>query len=114
MITVNQSANVQVNLEHDGNHIYFNNPVTKGSIDSLARIIKLKNNELQRIKKNPLVNYIKPNPLYLHITTDGGDFIEALRAVDLIKSSKIPIYTVAEGHVSSAGTIMAVVGKNVL
>jgi ATP-dependent protease ClpP protease subunit len=51
------------------------------------------------------------HPLYLHITTHGGDLFASLLLADKIQHSAIPIYTVIEGYAMSGGTIMSVVGK---
>ena len=50
-------------------------------------------------------------PLYLHITSYGGCLLSCFRAIDAIKRSEIPIYTVVDGHAASAASLMGVVGK---
>jgi ATP-dependent protease ClpP protease subunit len=54
---------------------------------------------------------IVPKPLYIHITSYGGDLFAGFMAYDNIKNSNIPIYTVAEGYTVSAGSIMFMAGK---
>lgn len=99
------------NVYTDENRIYFKDSVNEATINSLIKIINNKNKELRKMHENPLVNSIEPNPLYLHITSYGGCVFSALRAIDAIRNSKIPIYTVIDGHAASAGTLMSVVGQ---
>ena len=94
----------------EDNHIYFKSSVTNKSISELITIINKKNKEIQELKKKPLVENIIPKPLYLHITSFGGSLLAGFRAVDVIKRSAIPIYTIVDGHAASAGTLMSVVG----
>lgn len=94
----------------DGNHIYFNCCVDDGSVGELIKIINEKNFEFKLIRSHELVKDIEPNPVYLHINSDGGEIFPALWAVDVIKSSLVPIYTIVNGRTASAGTIMSIVG----
>jgi ATP-dependent protease ClpP protease subunit len=52
-----------------------------------------------------------PKPIYLHITTNGGDLLAGFFGFDRIRSSRIPIYTIIEGSVASAGSILSIAGK---
>ena len=52
-----------------------------------------------------------PKPIYLHITTRGGDLLAGFFAFDKIRNSKVPIHTIIEGSVASAGSIMSIAGK---
>lgn len=94
----------------EGNHIYFNCCVDDSSIGELIKIINEKNFEFKLIRSHELVKDIEPNPVYLHINSDGGEIFPALWAVDVIKSSLVPIYTIVNGRTASAGTIMSIVG----
>jgi ATP-dependent protease ClpP protease subunit len=94
----------------DGNHIYFNCCVDDSSIGELIKIINEKNFEFKLIRSHELVKDIEPNPVYLHINSDGGEIFPALWAVDVIKSSLVPIYTIVNGRTASAGTIISIVG----
>lgn len=93
------------------NKIYFRGKVSESSVDRLITILEEKNKEfLEYIKDSDLFETITPAPLYLHITSFGGCLFSGFRAVDAIKRSKIPIYTVIDGHAASAATLMSVVG----
>lgn len=52
-----------------------------------------------------------PKPIYLHITTNGGDLLAGFFGFDRIRSSKIPINTIIEGSVASAGSILSIAGE---
>ena len=53
-----------------------------------------------------------PKPIYLHITTNGGDLLAGFFGYDKIKNSKIPINTIIEGCVASAGSLLSMAGQN--
>lgn len=94
-----------------GNAIYFQTKVSQTSVSSLIDIINSKNKEFNDLKKDSSVLLIKPNPIYLYITSYGGCLFSGFRAVDAIKRSAIPIYTVIDGYAASAATLMSVVGE---
>lgn len=93
------------------NRIYFRASVSGNSIDKLIKIINEENYKLKVLRDDIFIKEIVPNPLYLHITSYGGSLMACYRAVDCIKRSIIPIYTVVDGHAASAATLMAVVGR---
>jgi len=90
------------------NHIYFNDDITAESMFSL-------NKELRQLESRLLalsVLYGMPvQPIILHITTHGGCIHSAFTTVDCISSLKTPVYTVAEGFVASAGTLLTLAGE---
>jgi ATP-dependent protease ClpP protease subunit len=96
---------------HLDNHIYFTCGVTVIAINKLSKLIHALNNEYSCIKANSdsFAN-MTPKPLYLHITSTGGDLLSGLRAVDMIKNSHIPIHTVVEGYAISAASLMYLAG----
>lgn len=94
-----------------GNKIYFTGPVSDKSINALAQLIELKNQEFGMLAGSGLLKCAEPKPILLCIHSGGGDAIAGLRAVDMIQSSKIPIYTIATGVAASAAAFMLVAGK---
>lgn len=48
-------------------------------------------------------------PIYIHISSQGGYIYNALSVVDAIKRCRVPIYSVVEGSVASAGTFISMV-----
>lgn len=94
----------------EGNHIYFRDKVTFETIGKLINLID-EANSLYEENKNISCGFLIPKPIYLHICSPGGVLIAGLMAYDYIRSSNIPIYTVAEGEAVSAGSIMFMAGK---
>ena len=94
------------------NHIYFKTDVTKESIDKLATEIDNLNSKMNNISKKSLLGTFTPKPIYLHITTNGGDLLAGFFGYDKIKGSKHPINTIIEGCVASAGSLLAMAGQN--
>lgn len=93
------------------NHIYYRTDVTIENVDLLLKLIREYKDTVHAIKSDPYcANYI-PLPLYLHITSYGGDLYAGFLAYDYIKSSQLEIITIAEGYVASAGTLITVAGK---
>lgn len=89
------------------NHVYFNSDVTSDSMFALNR--ELRNVE-HRQQLLAMTAGCEPGPIYLHLTTDGGTIHDAFSAVDCIQSLKVPVYTVVDGFVASAGTLISLAG----
>lgn len=84
------------------NHIHFNGDVTQSSMFRLAKELRTVATALkvQAITIQPL------QPIWLHVTTDGGLIYAALSIVDCIRTLGVPVYSVVDGYVASAGTII--------
>jgi len=93
------------------NHIYFKTDVTKESIEKLATEIDNLNSKLSNLERKSSMGKFTPKPIYLHITTNGGDLLAGFFGFDRIRSSKIPIKTIIEGSVASAGSILSIAGE---
>lgn len=93
------------------NHIYFKTDVTRESIDRLSQEIDHLNHKLANLQRKATMGTFTPKPIYLHITTNGGDLLAGFLAYDKVKASKIPIHTVIEGSVASAGSLMSIAGQ---
>lgn len=106
MNTLGGKKNTDKKLERDCNHIYFYCEVDRESIYDLSVLIKESEEEniLTSLKLN-----IPEIPIYLHINSLGGSVFDALNAIDIIKSCKIPIHSIIEGSTASAGTLISVV-----
>lgn len=98
-------------ISSEDNHIYFKSSVTEASISKLTRLITTLNNNFENLKMMTKLATLIPKPIYLHLTTNGGDAFEGMAAADAIKNSKLPIHTIIEGKVCSAGTFMSVCGQ---
>ena len=90
----------------DNNDLYFYNEVNNESVLML-------NKTLSDLTRQLLIAQItfdlQETPhIKLHINSDGGEVFGALSIVDRIQSSKVPIYSYAEGLVASASTLISV------
>jgi ATP-dependent protease ClpP protease subunit len=94
------------------NHIFFKTDVNEESIDKLSQEIDNLNYKLRNMTNKAQFGTFTPKPIILHITTRGGDLLAGFFAFDKIRNSKIPIHTVIEGSVASAGSIMSIAGKH--
>lgn len=94
------------------NHIYFKTDVTKETIDKLSTEIDSLNHKMKTMETKSNLGTFKPKPIYLHITTNGGDLLAGFFGYDKIKNSRIPINTIIEGCVASAGSLLSMAGQN--
>lgn len=109
--TDNSLYNGAAGVYSKDNHIYYKSKVDKGSIEELIDLLDDKNEEYAELKKHKLVKSLTPSPIYLHISSYGGDLLMGFKAVDAIERSKVPVHTIVDGPVASAASLMAVVGK---
>jgi ATP-dependent Clp protease protease subunit len=93
-------------IERDNNHIYFHSEVDRDSIFELCAFIREAEEEciLTSLKLN-----IDKVPIYIHINSFGGSIFSAFNAIDVIKSCKVPVYSIIEGSTASAGTLISVI-----
>jgi len=94
----------------DHNHIYFRCEVTMERVNKLCNLIDEYNREQDALKAEFTSAIIIPKPIYLHITSMGGDLLGGFLAYDYIRNSKIPVYTVSEGYTVSSGANMFMAG----
>jgi ATP-dependent Clp protease protease subunit len=90
----------------DNNELYFYNEVNNESVLMLNKTL----NDLTRQLLIAQITFdLQETPhIKLHINSDGGEVFGALSIVDRIKSSKVPVYSYAEGLVASASTLISV------
>lgn len=93
-------------IERDCNHIYFHCEVNRDTIFDLCNLIK--ESEEENILTSHKMN-IDPIPIYLHISSFGGSIYAGFTAIDIIKACKVPIYSIIDGAVASAGTLISVI-----
>lgn len=94
------------NIYCDSNHIYFNNDINDQTSFNLCRELR----NMKRKLNNIFNTYETKNkiPIYLHLTTNGGCVHSALNIIDCIQTLKYPVYSIVEGYVASAGTLISV------
>jgi len=87
------------------NHVFFNDEINNESAFAL-------NKELRQVEAKmkilALTQGMTPGPIYLHLTTDGGSIHAAFSIVDCIQSLSVPVYSVVDGFVASAGTLISI------
>jgi ATP-dependent protease ClpP protease subunit len=89
------------------NHVYFNDDITEDTAFHLNR-------ELLSVKARLTMlagaygSLVGTVPIYLHMTTNGGGIHAAFSVVDCIQSLGVPVYTVVDGFVASAGTLITI------
>ncbi len=95
-------------IHRDGNHVYYYSEVSRDSAYQLNMLLKEAEEEslIQSLR-----NHIPPIPIYLHINSYGGEIYAALAVIDVIQSSRVPVYTICEGAIASAGTLISVCGN---
>ena len=100
-------ATKTITKEH--NHIYFHSEVSRDTIFELIALIRKA--EIENIVMAHNLSSPDAIPIYLHISSYGGVVFDALTAIDVINSCKVPVHTIIEGATASAGTLISVVGK---
>ena len=92
----------------ESNRIYFNDDITNDSISELNSNLRVLDQKLFTLKhKFRLKEKI---PIYLFLTTNGGSVYASLSAIDCINQLKCPVYTIVDGFVASAGTLISLAG----
>jgi len=95
------------NIYSFNNHIYFSDNITQKKAFQLCKQLRILETSL---KMEAIATQIEPE-IYLHITTDGGCVSSAFSIIDCMNNLKVPVNTVIDGDVSSAGTIISIHGK---
>lgn len=95
------------NIYSFNNHIYFSDNITQKTAFQLCKQLRILETSL---KMEAITTQVEPE-IYLHITTDGGCVSSAFSIIDCMNNLKVPVNTVIDGDVSSAGTIISIHGK---
>lgn len=90
------------------NHVFFNDDITSESAFALNRELRQLELKLREVALNLSAD---APPIYLHLTTNGGCIHSAFTVIDTIQSLKVPVHTVVEGFVASAGTLISLAGE---
>ena len=116
------------NITTIDNTIYFNEDITHKTVFQLNVALRklekkllshgsgfgeILRHELERRNMPPPPNLeamMGSVPIRLHVTTYGGLVDAAFSAVDCIKGLKVPVVTVVDGYVASAGTLITLAG----
>lgn len=90
------------------NNVYFNDDITSESASMLNKELRHVEEKMVRVGE---MYKITPPPIYLYLTTNGGDIYSAFSVIDCITRLKVDVYTVVDGFVASAGTLISLAGK---
>ena len=90
------------------NHVHFNDDVTPQSMFLLARELRLL---AQKLRLRAITFEAPVQPIYLHVSTSGGEISAAFSVVDCIKNLGVPVYSVMDGFVASAGTLITLAAE---
>jgi ATP-dependent protease ClpP protease subunit len=101
--------NPQATIYSHNNEIYFNDDITPES--SFALIRELRQTEMRLKIIATSIGLDAPQRILLHLTTNGGCVHSALSIIDTIEALKVPVDTVIEGMVASAGTLVSLAGE---
>ena len=97
----------QVNdIYQEDNHIYFHTDIDRNSISRLSILLRKAEEYCIIMGLRLRMDAI---PIYLHIYSNGGCIYSAFSAMDLIRSLKVPVYSVIEGATASAGTLISMI-----
>lgn len=90
------------------NHVFFNDDISSDTAFALNRELRQMETRLRMIAVSLGT---EPQAIYLHLTTNGGCIHSAFTVIDTIASLRVPVHTVVEGFVASAGTLISLAGE---
>jgi len=95
-------------LEVVGNRIYFYSEIYRDKILKLNRSIREK--DIENLHSMQTKGLEKPDPIYLHIQSNGGSIFAGWSGMDNILTCNSKVITVVDGICASAATFLSVVG----
>ena len=103
-----ESTPTTMTVESLGNHIYFYSSVNSDRCLALMKEIRELDDVLrvERVSRNIPDNY-PMTPIWLHVNSNGGSLFDGFGVADQIATIKSPLYSVVEGCVASAGTLIS-------
>jgi len=98
----------KLTVESLDNHVYFYSYVDDDRILALMKTIRVKDSVLRNERDTrALPDGFPMTPIWLHISTGGGNLFSGLAAADQLETIKTPIYSLVEGYCASAGTFIS-------
>lgn len=104
----NEEEDNEVKIYRENNHIYFYSEIDRNSISKLNILLREAEEYCVILSLKLRLDVI---PIYLHIYSTGGYINAAFATIDVINSSKVPVYSIIEGATASAGTLISIVCK---
>lgn len=103
-----EEGDEETKIYRENNHIYFYSEIDRNSVSKLNIL-------LREAEEYCVITSLKLRidlvPIYLHIYSNGGYIHAAFSTIDVINSSKVPVYSIIEGATASAGTLISIVCK---
>jgi len=106
-------------IQREGNSIYLDCEIEEESMFEFKKQLRLID-EINLIKSacanSPLIgtnqskHCVKLDPIYVFINSPGGCLHSAISAMDTMLLCRSPIYTIVNGFVASAATLLSVIG----
>lgn len=94
------------NIIKSDHRIYFYDSIDKKTVARLAQLIDELTKDHIKDAKDDVVE-----PIYLHLSSGGGELYSAIAAYHKIRFNPVPIITIADAEIASGATIMFVAGK---
>jgi ATP-dependent protease ClpP protease subunit len=104
-----EKEHTEDNIYIINNHLYFSADITPKSAFTLCKYLRTLEIKL-KIDYINMPSSVKPE-IFLHITTNGGCIYSAFSIIDCFESLSIPVNTIIDSNVSSAGTIISIHGN---
>lgn len=101
-------ADPGLTVEAVDNHIYFYADVTPDRALALMQTLRTLDGKLRTEKISRGLSSDTIIPIWLHINSVGGDPFSAFAIYDQINQLPTPVYSIVEGRVGSAATIISV------
>lgn len=98
----------ETKIYRENNHIYFYSEIDRNTVSKLNILLR---EAEEYCVITSLKLHIDLVPIYLHIYSNGGYIHAAFSTIDVINSSKVPVYSIIEGATASAGTLISIVCK---
>lgn len=98
----------KLTVETIHNHVYFYADVDSDRVLALIREIRSIDDQLRNERLSRMIpKDIPMTPIWLHIQSGGGDLFAGLSAADQLDMIETPIYSIVEGYVASAATLIS-------
>jgi ATP-dependent protease ClpP protease subunit len=102
------SAPPSLTVEAVDNHVYFYSGIDEDRCLALMRHLREIDTRLRAERLTRSLSAEFRVPIWLHINSFGGDVFSAFAAADQIAQLETPVYSIAEGCVASAATLISV------
>ena len=98
----------EIKIYRELNHIYFYSEIDRNTVSKLNILLREAEEYCIITALKLRIDFV---PIYLHIYSNGGYIYAAFSTIDVINSSKVPVYSIIEGATASAGTLISIVCK---